>query len=239
MFFAALPVESEPLESHASSAAWSSPQREVLPRVRRRHLPRRPRTPFSASKPSSNAIKERRREPKASSSATADISPAPQVPPRIERIPTPSSGSSAAPMPVAVRNHARGRRQQTFHTQLQATPIDVSALLPPASLFDAYSSVILTSATLTSKSANRTRFRPTSPSGSASPPARELIVPSHFDYGRQALLYLPPNLPDPREPVFFLQAAERMRRVLEITRGRAFCLFTSLRRRCARCTTAC
>jgi len=52
-------------------------------------------------------------------------------------------------------------------------------------------------------------------------------VPSHFDYGRQALLYLPPGMPDPREPDFFVHAAERTRRVLEITRGRAFCLFTS------------
>ena len=52
-------------------------------------------------------------------------------------------------------------------------------------------------------------------------------MPSHFDYSTQALLYLPPNMPDPREPDFLPHAAERMRRVLEITRGRAFCLFTS------------
>jgi ATP-dependent DNA helicase DinG len=57
--------------------------------------------------------------------------------------------------------------------------------------------------------------------------ARELVVPSHFDYPRQALLYLPPGMPDPREPDFFVQAVERTRRMLEITRGRAFCLFTS------------
>ena len=57
--------------------------------------------------------------------------------------------------------------------------------------------------------------------------ARELVVPSHFNYEKQALLYLPPNMPDPREPDFPEQAAERIRRVLEITKGRAFCLFTS------------
>ena len=34
-------------------------------------------------------------------------------------------------------------------------------------------------------------------------------------------------MPDPREPDFFPQAAERIRRLLEITKGRAFCLFTS------------
>ena len=67
----------------------------------------------------------------------------------------------------------------------------------------------------------------TSASVSASPLARELVVPSHFNYQRQALLYLPPNLPIPSDPDFAPRAAERIRRVLEITHGRAFCLFTS------------
>jgi len=120
-----------------------------------------------------------------------------------------------------VRNLARGHAHPAFHTHLQATPIDVSELLT-TTLFDSYSSVILTSATLTvSGGFEHIRSR----LGLAS--ARELVVPSHFNYGRQALLYLPPNIPDPREPDFFEQAVERIRRVLEITRGRAFCLFTS------------
>ena len=57
--------------------------------------------------------------------------------------------------------------------------------------------------------------------------ARELVVPSHFDYESQALLYIPPDLPDPRDPRFVEQASQRVRQLLEITRGRAFCLFTS------------
>ncbi len=57
--------------------------------------------------------------------------------------------------------------------------------------------------------------------------ARELIVPSHFDYERQAILYVPPDLPDPRTPQFVGAATDRVRRLLEITRGRAFVLFTS------------
>ncbi len=52
-------------------------------------------------------------------------------------------------------------------------------------------------------------------------------MPSHFRYEEQALLYLPPGMPDPREPTFGAQAARTIRRVLDITRGRAFCLFTS------------
>ena len=120
--------------------------------------------------------------------------------------------------------------RQTVHTQLQATPIDVSTLLTE-SLFNAYPSIILTSATLTvavakDRSAEQTPFTHiTARLGLTS--TRELTVPSHFDYSTQCLLYLPPGMPDPREPAFFAQAAERMRRVLEITRGRAFCLFTS------------
>jgi ATP-dependent DNA helicase DinG len=125
-----------------------------------------------------------------------------------------------------VRNLARAAA--AYNTQIQATPIDVSALLT-ASLFDLYSSVILTSATLTVASpTGESPFTHISKRLGLNF-ARELVVPSHFDYHKQALLYLPPNMPDPREPDFFLQAAERTRRVLEITRGRAFCLFTSYR----------
>jgi ATP-dependent DNA helicase DinG len=120
-----------------------------------------------------------------------------------------------------VRNLARGAAHASFHTHLQATPIDVSELLT-TSLFDSYNSVILTSATLTvSGGFDHIRKR----LGLIS--ARELIVPSHFNYQKQALLYLPQNMPDPREPDFPEKAAERIRRVLEITKGRAFCLFTS------------
>ena len=57
--------------------------------------------------------------------------------------------------------------------------------------------------------------------------ARELVVQSHFDYESQALLYVPPDLPDPREAQFVERASQRVKQLLEITRGRAFCLFTS------------
>jgi ATP-dependent DNA helicase DinG len=130
-----------------------------------------------------------------------------------------------------VRNLARAAGHASHHTHLQATPIDVSQLLA-AALFEAYSSVVLTSATLTV--ASGATDAGTSVSGFEHISkrlgltlARELVVPSHFDYPRQALLYLPPGMPDPREPEFFAQAAERTRRMLQITRGRAFCLFTS------------
>ena len=54
-----------------------------------------------------------------------------------------------------------------------------------------------------------------------------MIVTSHFDYAKQAILYVPPDMPDPRSTQFGRSAAEKIRRLLEITQGRAFCLFTS------------
>jgi ATP-dependent DNA helicase DinG len=125
-----------------------------------------------------------------------------------------------------VRNIARSSGHLSHHTHLQATPIDVSQIMA-AALFDAYSSVILTSATLTVASGNQASGFEHISRRLGLTNARELVVPSHFNYPRQALLYLPPGMPSPNEPEFFSQAAERTRRVLEITRGRAFCLFTS------------
>jgi ATP-dependent DNA helicase DinG len=50
---------------------------------------------------------------------------------------------------------------------------------------------------------------------------------SEFDYGTQSVLYLPPDLPDPRSPDFNARAAERVEALLDVTQGRAFVLFTS------------
>jgi ATP-dependent DNA helicase DinG len=114
---------------------------------------------------------------------------------------------------------------QHFTTHLQATPIDVSTLLADT-LFTNYPSVILTSATLTVAAEGEPSFTHLKKRLGV-PFPKELIVPSHFDYSKQALLYLPSTMPDPRHRDFVPQAAEKIRRVLEITRGRAFCLFTS------------
>jgi ATP-dependent DNA helicase DinG len=104
---------------------------------------------------------------------------------------------------------------------LQATPIDVSQILRET-LFDEMETTVLTSATLAvggGFSYIQQRL--------GLDTAREQIVPSHFDYESQAIFYVPPDLPDPRESTFSSLAARRVRQLLEITRGRAFCLFTS------------
>jgi ATP-dependent DNA helicase DinG len=131
-----------------------------------------------------------------------------------------------------LRNAARNSRDtathapQSFSTHLLATPIDVSTLLADT-LFTHYPSVILTSATLAVAAQDGTPNFDHLKRRLGIPFPKELVVPSHFDYARQALLYLPPGMPPPRDPNFLPQAAEKIRRVLEITRGRAFCLFTS------------
>ena len=65
-------------------------------------------------------------------------------------------------------------------------------------------------------------------SGSKSPGAtRFLKLPSEFDYARQAILYLPRRMPDPRSADFTAAAAREIISILEATQGRAFVLFTS------------
>jgi ATP-dependent DNA helicase DinG len=112
-------------------------------------------------------------------------------------------------------------RGTALNTHLQAAPIDVSDALA-ANVFDSYDSVILTSATLTVQQ-NFEHVR--RDLGIAE--AGEIVVPSVFDYQRQAMLYLPPDMPDPRSDHFFERAKDVTLDLLDISRGRAFCLFTS------------
>lgn len=109
-------------------------------------------------------------------------------------------------------------RQNVF---LQATPIDVGPILREC-LWSKLECAVLTSATLAVGGGFeyiRQRL--------GMEHAREAVLPSHFDYQSQALFYVPPDLPDPRTPQFVTKAAAQIRRLLEITRGRAFVLFTS------------
>jgi ATP-dependent DNA helicase DinG len=114
----------------------------------------------------------------------------------------------------------RGGRDK-FNVYLQATPIDVAPILKSC-LFDTLECAVLTSATLAVGGGFEYMRRRLGLEHT-----RESVLPSHFDYENQALLYVPPDLPDPRTPQFAAKAADRIRRLLEITRGRAFVLFTS------------
>ncbi len=104
---------------------------------------------------------------------------------------------------------------------LQATPIDVAPLLAER-LFDTVNTVVLTSATLAVAGGfdfvkKRLGLQQT----------RTLVVPGHFDYRKQALLYVPQHLPDPRNPAFSKEASSEVTQLLKLSQGRAFVLFTS------------
>jgi ATP-dependent DNA helicase DinG len=111
------------------------------------------------------------------------------------------------------------RRGRGIH--LQATPIDVSTLMEEH-LFSDLSTVVLTSATLSVGGSlefvrRRLGLRY----------ARDRVLESPFDYAEQALLYLPRDMPDPRQSNFAEMAAAEIVRLLTATSGRAFALFTS------------
>jgi len=102
-----------------------------------------------------------------------------------------------------------------------ATPIDISSILREQ-LFDAFDTIVMTSATLAVSGRfdflkQRLGMQLT----------QETVLPHEFDYRQQALLYIPAGLPDVRNPAFVKKAAEEISRVLKLTQGRAFCLFTS------------
>ncbi len=110
------------------------------------------------------------------------------------------------------------RNRGTF---LQATPIDASGILGDR-LFSQVGSVVLTSATLTSSgSFNFIKSR------LGVSEASELIAESNYDYEQQALLYLPPVMPDPRDAGYAAAAAKEIVQILNASRGRAFVLCTS------------
>ncbi len=104
---------------------------------------------------------------------------------------------------------------------LAATPIDVSDILRER-LFDQFDTVVLTSATL----AVGGKFDYLKQRLGIQP-VHETALPQEFNYREQALLYIPRDMPDVRHPSFSASAAEEIRRLLEISQGRAFCLFTS------------
>jgi ATP-dependent DNA helicase DinG len=104
---------------------------------------------------------------------------------------------------------------------LRASPIDVSEVMKEL-LFDRMRATVLTSATLTVDGRfDYVRDR------LGIDQADELRLSSEFDFARQAILYLPPRMPDPRAPDFAIAAGREVVEILKRTQGRAFVLFTS------------
>jgi len=104
---------------------------------------------------------------------------------------------------------------------VRALPIEVSGIVRELVL-DRARTTVLTSATLTiAGEFDYVRAR------LGVGDAREAVLASEFDHATQALLYLPRQMPDPRQPDFTSRAADEVIAILERTEGRAFVLFTS------------
>lgn len=107
---------------------------------------------------------------------------------------------------------------------LRAAPIDVSAIIREV-LLDRMQATVLTSATLTVDGSFEYIKARLGVDGTQRPVTKRL--PSEFDYTRQAVLYLPRRMPDPRSPGFADAVAREALEILRRTHGRAFVLFTS------------
>ena len=105
-----------------------------------------------------------------------------------------------------------------------ASPVEIGPLLTER-LWSRRGAVILTSATLSAGgdfSFIRRRL-------GVPAEASDLTLPSPFDFGAQAGLYVPRRIPEPRDPGYLDAACEEIRRLVALTRGGAFILCTSVR----------
>lgn len=112
------------------------------------------------------------------------------------------------------------RRRGVF---LQSFPIDVSNHLKEK-LYPKPKGIVFTSATLATD--NNFDFIK---SRLGIEGATSLIIESPFNYKTQSVFYLAADLPEPNSSLFAGKAARRILELLNITKGRAFVLFTSYR----------
>jgi ATP-dependent DNA helicase DinG len=122
-----------------------------------------------------------------------------------------------------------GRGGRTERVVLKSAAVNVGPDVKRC-LFDEYESVILTSATLSCGAADKGRQK----SGFDFFAGRigledfdALWLGSPFDYEKQVTIYIEKDLPNPNEPAFIQAAAEKLKKYILQTKGRAFVLFTS------------
>lgn len=107
---------------------------------------------------------------------------------------------------------------------LHKDPIELATAMQD-SLFAFTTAVVFTSATLTAQGS----FRYIKNRLGITFDTLEESLPTCFDYPRQGLLYLPTDMPDPREPAFAEAAIARIEPLVRAAGGRSLCLFTSIR----------
>jgi ATP-dependent DNA helicase DinG len=102
-------------------------------------------------------------------------------------------------------------------------PVDVSRELHDRLWEDGPTAVLVSATLTTGRDAGFVRRR----LGLAR--AREVVVGSPYEFGEQALLYVPRAMPDPRSDGFTERAADEVLSLLELSRGRALVLTSSYR----------
>jgi ATP-dependent DNA helicase DinG len=98
-------------------------------------------------------------------------------------------------------------------------PVDVSGLLRE-SLWDGDATAVLVSATLDPRFVRRRL---------GLDDARELVLPSPFDYRDQALVYVPTRLPEPRSEGYYDRLGDEIVALCRLSAGRALVLTSSYR----------
>ena len=110
--------------------------------------------------------------------------------------------------------------------KLCSSPLEVNESIKKA-ILDRFKTVIITSATLAIGEKFDFLKRRTGVDLLAKERVSELLLPSPFDYARQAFVGVPSDMPEPTSPLFEARLCSHLLKALEISRGRAFVLFTS------------
>ncbi len=110
--------------------------------------------------------------------------------------------------------------------RFQISPLEIKDIMKEA-VYEAFETVVMTSATLTVEKSFDFLARRIGLNAVAGERRTELVLPAPFDYERQVLLAVPLDMPDPRHPSFAQELGKAVFKVLNISEGRAFVLFTS------------
>ncbi len=142
--------------------------------------------------------------------------------------------ATGAPVPPPPAQHADGlvrwAEQRGGNLLMHASPLDIGGLLQDR-LYDKIGPVVFTSATLAVGGSLSYFTRAAGLADQDGPvyPTDELVLASPFDYQHHAVIYLPPRMPEPQDDGFIEAVTDELRKLVPITGGRAFALFTSLR----------
>ncbi len=120
-----------------------------------------------------------------------------------------------------LKDHVYWVQRDGKRLRLAATPIDIASILR-TQVFDTVSTAILTSATL-STNGNFDYIKERLGLNDV----KTLLLHSPFDFKKQALLYIPEDLREPKSKGFEDDLINHLKEILEVTMGRTLVLFTS------------